>query len=268
MAQSFFRVLNQAWVTRNRFPMAMLVAACSVSLNVSAEDSASVARTEILTEIRQARAAKRPSRSVGTLRSGRLENPAELPKPAGAGYFISHPDRDTNFGADQTIFGLLELGLTLRNRLGPEPHHRVLVNEISDADGGKQQRHINHQMGLDVDLGFYTTDVRGNQGKSKWLTFDKDGLSPGKTQRFDVGRNWELVELILENENFTEVRAILIAEWLKEMLLTHAAELARKADAQQSVRIKELIRRGTQLMRQPTSSPHDNHFHLSLTSRP
>ncbi len=234
----------------------------------TADETLLETRQKIHAEIQQAMALKRPSRSVGTLRDGRLENAAELPKPDGIGYFISHVDRDTNFGADRMIFGLLQLGLTLRERLGPEPQHRVLVSEISDRDGGKQLRHINHQMGLDVDLGFYTMDRTGKPETSKWLMFDKEGLSPNKTVRFDTERNWLLIESILENETFGEIRTILIADWLKTILLEHAEGLAESANDEEAKRIRLLIRRGERLMRQPSSSPHDNHLHLSLELLP
>ena len=76
-----------------------------------------------------------------------------------------------------------------------------------------------------------------------------------------------LVESILENENFTEIRAILIADWLKEMLFQRAEKLEKDANAPQSARLRKLIRQGTDLIRQPPSSPDDNHLHLSLISR-
>ena len=94
---------------------------------------------QVESQIRKMQATKKPSRSSGSLRSGKLEHGAELHKPEGIGYSIFHPDRDTNFGADRMVFGLMRLGAEMTQRLGPEPRHRLLINEISSATGGKQQ---------------------------------------------------------------------------------------------------------------------------------
>lgn len=234
----------------------------------AAAERPSAARRSVDRIIERLREAKPPSRSIGTLREGRLEHPAELPKPGGIGYFVSHPDRDTNFGADRMVFGLMRLGVTLQERLGSEPHHRILINEISDADGGKQRRHINHQMGLDVDLGFYAINRRDEPTRARWLKFDDEGLSPNKMLRYDTARNWVLVESILENETFGGIRAILHAAWLTDLLLEHAESLAEVAEEgsnpEEAERLRGLIDQAKDLLRQPKSSPHDTHFHLSL----
>ncbi len=242
----------------------VVLAPALIALGTRANENPIPVRQRVMEEIQRMREAKPPSRSSGTLRDGRLENPAELPKPDGIGYFISHPDRDTNFGADRMVFGLMRLGLAMHEGLGPEPHHRVLINEISDRDGGKQKLHINHQMGLDVDLGLYATELEGNAVRARWLKLDEDGLSPKKKLRFDAERNWVLVESILENETFGEIRAVLLARWLKKKLLAHAEALAAEAEGAEANRLKGLIRRAEELVRQPESSPHDTHFHLSL----
>ncbi len=224
----------------------------------------SAARQRVESQITAIRESKPPSQSVGTLRSGQLAHPAELPKPEGIGYVISHPDRDTNFGADRMVFGLMRLGVTMHEHLGDESIHRMLVNEISDPDGGKQKRHINHQMGLDVDICFYASDLDGKPLRARWLSFDEKGLSPAKKLRFDTTRNWLLLESILSSDTFGEIRAVLVSEPLKKRLLNHAMSLEEKATGVEAERLREHIRRAMDLCRQPKSSPHDNHFHLSL----
>lgn len=244
----------------------ILVGALVVCLAVTAEarERPSAARRRVDRAIERMQEAKPASISSGTLRSGRLEHPAALPKPDGIGYFISHPDRDTNHGADRMVYGLMRLGVTIQERLGGESYHRVLINEISDPDGGKQRRHINHQMGLDVDLGFYAIDRRDKPARARWLAFDEEGLSPNKSLRYDVERNWVLVESILANETFGEVRAILHAEWLTDLLIEHAEALAEEANEEERDQLRDTIARAKSLLHQPKSSPHDNHFHLSL----
>lgn len=249
-------------VVRHSLLCTALLSVCCVG--ATAHSKPSPARRSVDRAIERIQDAKPPSVSTGTLRDGRLQHPAELPKPGGIGYFVSHPDRDTNFGADRMVFGLMRLGVTMQERLGSEPHHRILINEISDADGGKQRRHINHQMGLDVDLGFYAINRRDEPTRARWLKFDEEGLSPNKMLRYDTARNWVLVESILENETFGEIRRILHAEWLTALLLEHAESLAESAEPEESERLRGVIKRAKGLLRQPKSSPHDTHFHLSL----
>ena len=139
---------------------------------------------------------------------------------------------------------------------------------MSSQAGGKIRYHINHQMGLDADLTFFATDLQGNPVSSVLTSYGADGKSTKGDRRFDVARNWEVVEGILQNEFFGEIRALLIADPLKQMLLAHAnAELKKCPPPEQKAdrtELKNLIQEAQRLMRQPSSSPHDNHLHLSL----
>jgi len=234
-------------------------------LLLSASSTSGAPRERVEALIKKMKAAKPPSRSSGTLRDGKLELGAELAKAEGVGYVVFHPERDTNFGADRMVYGLMRLGVEMIERLGAQPHHRLLINEMSSASGGMQKRHINHQMGLDVDLGLYSTNRQGRADRARWVKFDKDGKSTKGTVLFDAARNWELVTAILESETFGEIRALLLADWLKGKLLAHARErLAKTRNPKAAVTLKKLIERSEKLIRQPTSSPHDDHIHLSL----
>ena len=211
---------------------------------------------------------KSPSISSGKLQDGRLVNAAELPKPGGIGYLISHPDRDTNFGADRMVFGLMRLGVTMQQKLGDDAHHLVLINEISDRDGGKQIRHINHQMGLDADIVFYCEDLSGNPQRPRWVSFDEHGLTADGKLRFDVKRNWTLLDEILSSETFGEIRAILVADALKKQI-AQSRNVALHKDSitvQKRKGCQKNIKRAMELCRQPTSSPHDNHLPPELCS--
>ena len=226
-------------------------------------------KEQVSAEIERLRRSKRPSVSKGKLTNGTLEHPAELGAPEGVGYYLAHPTRGTNFGHDRLVFGLMSFGVYLREQLGDHPDHRLRVHDISSKEGGKQERHINHQMGLDVDLAFYATDLKGNVTSSKWTSYDADGKSVDGHCLFDVGRNWEVVVGILRNEHFGDIRSILISNDLKKKLLTHAhkqlIELASE-DETERAELEALIKEAEALMRQPRSSPHDNHFHLSLSN--
>ena len=82
---------------------------------------------------------------------------------------------------------------------------------------------------------------------------------------------WLLLCLLLgagpseESKTFGEIRAILLADWLKANLLAHARGLlAKTRSATEAARLEELIQRSEKLIRQPKSSPHDDHIHVSL----
>ena len=109
--------------------------------------------------IAKMRKGKKPSRSTGTLSNGKLEDALELPVTEALGYRVSHPKRQTHFGADRMVFGLMTLGVRMRELCGEAG--QFVVGDISAKGGGKLSPHINHQMGLDVDLGLYVTDPRG-----------------------------------------------------------------------------------------------------------
>ena len=224
---------------------------------------------QVFAKIEDARKGKRPSVSEGKLCEGSLKNPAKLAAPEGVGYYLAHPTRGTNFGNDRLVFGLMELGVHMREKLGDHPDHRLRIHDLSSEHGGKQERHINHQMGLDVDLAFYATDPKGNLVSSVWTSYGADGKSKEGDRRFDAARNWEVVAGIVENRYFGEIRAILISDPLKEKMLAHAnKQLKSTSDRQKRAALAVIIEKAEKLLRQPKSSPHDNHFHLSLSLKP
>ena len=224
-------------------------------------------RAQVFAQVERMRKSKQPSVCGGSLRSGLLKNAAELPAPAGVGYYLAHPTRGSNFGDDRLVFGLMMLGAHVEETWGDHPYHRLCVRDMSSKAGGKIKYHINHQMGLDADLTFFATDLPGNAVSSVYTSYGADGKSSKGDHRFDTVRNWEVIKGILKNEFFGEIRAILVSDPLKQRLLRHAnEELKRLTSGQKTERaeLKDLIKESQQLMRQPSSSPHDNHFHLSL----
>jgi len=244
---------------------AALAALLAAATPATAAEPRAMARVRKL--IARMSRAKKPSRSTGTLSNGRLEHAAELPDTRVFGYRILSPKRKTHFGADRMVFGLMVLGVRMRELCAEAGEFGV--GDISAKNGGKLSPHINHQMGLDVDLGFYVTDAEGKPLGNRMAAFDSNGRSKDGRLRFDAKRNWWLVASMFENPYFGEVRFLLLADWLKKLLLDHARRrLTRLRDPRHVERQKELIRRAEALIRQPSSSPHDNHYHLSLKKPP
>ena len=211
--------------------------------------------------IEEMRKSKPLSCSVGTRSSCKLDNAAELPEK-GVGYRLGSPGRKTNFGTDEMVFGLMELGALMSDRFGEQG--AFLLGDISQKGGGRLAPHINHQGGRDADIGFFLCDEAGRPQGNRMLKCDKDGKGEG-TLRFDTGRNWEFVSAMLESPYFQDLHYVLVAEWLKKLMLDHArAQLARTRDPREFQRQTALIRRAEEKLTQPSSSPHDNHFHLGL----
>ena len=227
-----------------------------------ASESADLRRVSQLIE--KMKKEKKESASSGTLSNGKIVNPAMLPVK-GCGYFLAHPDRGANFGSDRLVYGLMTLAVELKDKLGEAEEHQLRIHDLSSKEGGKLPRHVNHQMGLDVDIAFYARDLKGNIIKSNWRSYNKLLKTKDGKQVFDAARNWEVVEGIMTNNHFGEIRALLVAGHLKDKLLEAAAKkLQEIKDENDKLKMKKIIEKSARLMREPATSPHDNHFHLSL----
>ena len=86
----------------------------------------------------------------------------------------------------------------------------IYIGDISDAQGGRLNRHISHQAGRDVDLGFYYKSGRG------WWH------APGTSANLDLPRNWAFVRALL---HATDVEAILLDNRIQRLLYKHALSI-------------------------------------------
>jgi penicillin-insensitive murein endopeptidase len=245
--------------------MKRLILLAAMAATVSAQEARPARISENVKAVRrqmeEMRKAKAPSCSVGTRSNCKLQNACALPEK-GMGYRIGAPGRKTNFGTDEMVFGLMELGALMVDRHADQGV--FYVGDISAENGGKLSPHINHQGGRDVDLGLYVCDESGRFQGNRMMTFDKAGKGEG-TMRFDVVRNWDFVGFMLESPWFQDMHNILLADWLKKLLLEHArAQLPKIRNPLEYQRQTELIKKAEQKIIQPSSSPHDNHMHLAL----
>jgi penicillin-insensitive murein DD-endopeptidase len=209
------------------------------------------------------RAKKAPSRATGTYFDGGLENAAELPVK-GSGYKLVSTTRPTRYGTDEMVFGLIELAALLQERRPGSPG--LSIGDISGPTGGKLAPHINHQDGQDLDLAFFYRGGAGQPMHVGWLKCDAEGKTKRPGVTFDVERNFELLVLWLESPWFGGCDWILIYDPLKKLLVEHGRALEKKMPKH-----AETIRKHTdeleRLMRQPESSPHDDHFHIRLARK-
>jgi penicillin-insensitive murein endopeptidase len=228
---------------RSAPPLALLYAALAVGafgcahLRVSADDDGSGSR--------------------GKPSGGWLVRGAHLP-PRGAGYEVLREDRDggQHWGTARLVALVQRVGRALAPRLGGVA---LKVGDMSAQRGGVVPRHRSHRNGRDVDIVFFARDEATGEPvpAPDFVRYNRDGLSLGRATplRFDVERNWNLVEALLRDDR-AGVARVFVADWLKRMLLDHARERGKAP---------WLIDRAERVLTQPGDSlPHDDHFHVRV----
>jgi murein endopeptidase len=161
----------------------------------------------------------------------------------------------------RAIYGTAEIvGALEQAACGVEhtwPESRLFAGDLSVETGGDLKGHASHNSGRDADLAFYMRDAAGRPADaSRMLPIGPNGKARwGGELRFDVGRNWALVEALLKNPRI-QVQYLFVAHHIRRMLLDHA----RKTDTSPDV-----LRHAQAVLRQPRdSSIHEEHFHLRI----
>ncbi|HET6585792.1 MAG TPA: penicillin-insensitive murein endopeptidase [Nannocystaceae bacterium] len=206
--------------------------------------------------------------STGRSNRGRIRSPARLAL-RGLGYRVSErwKERGFQYGVDELVAAVERAAA----RVHAKDRRAVLgVADFSRQRGGSSRWHNSHHSGRDVDLLFYTVDARGKPlaPPDEMMTFDKDGkpyVGPGNAagykdpawaeRRFDVRRNWELIEALLTDASI-RVQWVFVAEALEAQLLGWARRNGRPRSVIEYARV---------VMNQPKDAPpHDNHFHVRI----
>lgn len=191
-------------------------------------------------------------------RNAALQNAAQLPLE-GVGYWMLRPERNTHYGTDDMIRGLIETAAALREA---DPELQPLaVGDISGPKGGRLALHLSHRSGRDADLLFFWTDAAGRPVLTEdFVHFDASGRARyvRKEVRFDVARNWALVRGLLANERIGRPGArIFIWRPLREKLLAHARR------AEKNPAILATARRSL-LQSRESEGLHNDHFHVRI----
>jgi penicillin-insensitive murein endopeptidase len=191
-----------------------------------------------------------PSLSMGYANSGRLRNPARLEEDETIRYL---PGRPLHYGTDELVGLIRRVAAAVHRR-----HHvRLSVGDLSAAGGGPVGHHASHQSGRDADLAFFVLDRRGRSVTlDDYVSFARDGRAmQGGALRFDVARNWALVEALVDDPQ-VRVEHIFVANGLRALLLAHARATGVSAGT---------LARAEAVMHQPVhASPHANHFHVRI----
>lgn len=195
--------------------------------------------------------------SRGKPSAGWLARGLRLP-PRGAGYEVLRTPADggQHHGTARLVGLVQRVARGLAPGLGGVP---LRVGDLSAPRGGVIPRHHSHRNGRDVDLLFFARDESTGEAvpAPDFVRYNRAGLSIGRpvVLRFDVERNWSLVEALLRDER-AGVARIFVADWLRRMLLDHA-RAAGKAPW--------VVERAEKVLAQPGDSlPHDDHFHVRV----
>ena len=141
--------------------------------------------------------------SIGSPSAGLLFNPR--PMPEGRLWKIRNPDE--TWGTTETIGYVIKAIDAVEEQFPGSP--AVVIGDISDPDGGRLNWHASHQVGRDVDIGFYHRR-------------DVDTFQRGRKGNLDLARTWALVRALITE---TDVDRIFLDRSIQRYLFSHAVEI-------------------------------------------
>ena len=199
--------------------------------------------------------------SVGTVVAGTLVRGRELPLRGPHHAVLSeHSARATRWGTDELIDAILGAADHVA-----ESHPGAVLGaaNIARRGGGRLPWSISHKAGRDADIGFYYVDGAGLDVLPDTLlqVAPPDGTVAwdGQELRFDVSRNYLLLESLLTSDQVT-IQYVFCADYLVMKL---RAEARRRCAPRAFRKALETI------VRQPRGTlPHDDHFHVRILCSP
>lgn len=198
--------------------------------------------------------------SMGTVTDGWVYNSAELFLPgAGFGILPRQLARNLRFGTDEMVTLLTDVADGMAARY---PGTVLWLGNVGRRHGGDIPYSVSHNAGRDADIAFFYLDEEGHPAiPPDLLPVGSDLLTEGAgpTLRFDVERNWGLIEALLTHEG-TQIQFLFISNPLKRALLRHA----RREGVS-----RRLLERADTVMTQPgRRNPHNDHLHLRIYCGP
>jgi penicillin-insensitive murein endopeptidase len=195
------------------------------------------------------------STSIGSPGAGEVKGAVALPDEGpGFRYNVRRP-YEARFGTVELVQGLIKAAAA------SPAEDVVVINDIGLANGGPIRQHGSHQSGRDVDVLFFSTDLKGKPVPSVGVPSDPKGRgvvfkdlavrSDVVDLRFDAKRTWRFMAALLEATG-DDLQRIFIVEHVRTMLLAEAARVKAK---------KKLVERFEMLTCQP-ETPHDDHMHI------
>jgi len=141
--------------------------------------------------------------SIGSPNAGLLFNPQ--PMPEGPLWTIRNPLE--TWGTTETINSVIGAIESVERQFPSSP--RIVIGDISRSDGGRLNWHASHQVGRDVDIGFYHRA-------------EVDDFLRGRSSNLDVPRTWAFVRALVTG---TDVHRIFLDRTIQRYLFAHAVEI-------------------------------------------
>lgn len=169
---------------------------------------------------------------------------------------------DVLANGEDTAYGTAELVAMLEHAADVvaerHPNSVLALGDLSKRGGGHLGSHRSHRSGRDADVGFYFVDEQGQPYPARFFVrFDRQGRGTTgwshASVRFDVERNWTLLESMIRYEGAT-LQYVFVTPALQELLLGEARR--RNVDP-------AIIERAADLMSHYAGG-HDNHFHVRI----
>jgi LysM repeat protein len=130
--------------------------------------------------------------------------------PEGPLWKIRNP-RET-YGTTETIHYVVKAIETVEERFPGSPP--IVIGDISNPNGGRLNWHASHQVGRDVDIGFYHRR-------------EVDDFLRARKANLDIPRTWALVRAIITE---TDVDRIFVDRYIQRYLFSHALEIGEDRD--------------------------------------
>lgn len=199
------------------------------------------------------------SRSVGDVTSGWIVGAVPVPESSCLKILPRQRARGLRYGSGP----LMELLAAGSRAVCEEGRPGALwVGNVGRFGGGDIPWSVSHNSGRDADLAFLSTDPQGRPvDPPGFLHFGDDGrsLAYGGWYRFDVARNWAVIEALLRHPA-AEVQYLFVSNGLRSLLLRHAAETGVHPSVRQ---------RAAAVLRQPGPEiPHNDHLHVRIFCSP
>jgi murein endopeptidase len=159
---------------------------------------------ELLRALVEVSPASLGSLSIGSPDAGLLLNP--IPFPPGPLWIIRNPLE--SYATAETIAFIAAAVETVEQQFPGTP--RLVIGDISRADGGRLNRHRSHQSGRDADIGFY------------YRTGEAPDFSRASARNLDVERTWALARALVVE---TDVERIFVDRSIQHVLYAHALSI-------------------------------------------
>jgi penicillin-insensitive murein endopeptidase len=138
--------------------------------------------------------------SIGSPNGGLLFNPQ--PMPEGDLWTIRNPDE--TWATTETIGFVIRAIETVEKQFPGSP--RIVVGDMSRPDGGRLNWHASHQVGRDVDVGFYHRS-------------EVEDFLRARRRNLDIPRTWAFFRALVTE---TDVNRIFVDRYIQRYLYSHA----------------------------------------------